>query len=312
MLHIILTILKILGCILLGVLALILALILIVLFVPFKYEMSGKYYGSPEGTVKFTWLFGALKVIGEFKDKNIRARVSFFTRSLLDIPKEPEVSQETPEDDFSELEELFEEMQSGQETIVPDDQKPSEPVKTKDKPVVSKEEPVRKEPDTLKKEKIKTSREKIEEKPESSSETWMDKIDHTLQKLKQKLESLSKNKEKISRFINAECTQNSIRFAKKALWSVFMYIRPKKISGYLHFGLGRPSDTGKVLGYASIFYALYGESVVLNPDFEQEIIEGDLYIKGSIPLYIFVYWGLRSLLNKDIRNLVKYIRNMKG
>ena len=43
MLHIILLILKILGCIILGILALLLAAVLIVLFVPFKYELSAAY-----------------------------------------------------------------------------------------------------------------------------------------------------------------------------------------------------------------------------------------------------------------------------
>ena len=76
MIHIILLILKILGCIILGILALILAAVLIVLFVPFKYELSAAYSGEPEAEGKLSWLFGALKVRGSFKDKKLRARAS--------------------------------------------------------------------------------------------------------------------------------------------------------------------------------------------------------------------------------------------
>ena len=76
MLHIILLILKILGCIILGILALLLAAVLIVLFVPFKYELSAAYDGNPEASGKLSWLFGTIRVWGEFKDKKLRARAS--------------------------------------------------------------------------------------------------------------------------------------------------------------------------------------------------------------------------------------------
>ena len=78
MLHIILLILKILGCIILGILALLLAAVLIVLFVPFKYELSAAYDGQPEASGKLSWLFGAMKVQGEFKDQSFHFMVSYF------------------------------------------------------------------------------------------------------------------------------------------------------------------------------------------------------------------------------------------
>ena len=48
MVHIILLILKILGCIILGILALLLAALLVALFVPFRYELSAVYDGKSE------------------------------------------------------------------------------------------------------------------------------------------------------------------------------------------------------------------------------------------------------------------------
>ena len=103
MLHIILLILKILGCIILGILALLLAAVLIVLFVPFKYELSAAYDGNPEASGKLSWLLGAIRVWGEFKDKKLRARASVLWFRIFnmdetadtqtnDVPEETEKS----------------------------------------------------------------------------------------------------------------------------------------------------------------------------------------------------------------------------
>ena len=108
MLHIILLILKILGCIILGILALLLAAVLIALFVPFKYELSAAYDGQPEASGKLSWLFGAMKVQGEFKDKKLWARASILWFRIFsmgetadaqtdDVPEETEKSSASAE-----------------------------------------------------------------------------------------------------------------------------------------------------------------------------------------------------------------------
>ena len=98
-LHIILLILKIVGYILLGIIGLLLALMLIVLFVPVCYELSGKYDDDPEAEGKVSWLFGALKVQGGFKEKKLRARVNFLWFRLFDTEKRdsPEEAEAIPD-----------------------------------------------------------------------------------------------------------------------------------------------------------------------------------------------------------------------
>ena len=114
------------------------------------------------------------------------------------------------------------------------------------------------------------------------------------------------------KFWNADFTQGSIAFGKKAAASLLRHVLPKKAAGHVHFGFDKPADTGKILGYASMLYAWYGDSLTLQPDFDRAVLEGNIDIRGSIRLYIFLYWGLRGILNKDLRKLIKFIKHFKG
>ena len=56
-----LTILKILGIVLASLLGLIILILLLVLYAPVRYRLSGAYNGDVDGTVKVRWLFAGIK-----------------------------------------------------------------------------------------------------------------------------------------------------------------------------------------------------------------------------------------------------------
>ena len=344
MIHIILLILKILGCIILGILALLLAALLIVLFVPFRYELSAAYDGAPEAFGKLSWLFGALRVRGSFKDKKLQARASVLwfrvfsmggetAEAAGDAEKAADDTAEILEEDFDSVLEVPENIpESGtasDKPVSPDLNNPISPEasaepespassKTLGEPghTASSQAPVETGIKSLPKPKKKAKKEK---KPKPKKPGLGERLSKFFERLKKKISSAEKQYEKLvykkellERFWNAEFTQRSIVFAKKALFSILRHLRPKDLSGNIHFGFDKPSDTGKVLGYASILYAWYGNSLKLYPDFEKTALDGDIHIQGSVRLYIFLYWGLRGLLNKDLRKLLKYIKHYKG
>ena len=350
MLHIILLILKILGCILLALLGLLLIILLIVLFVPIKYDISGSYYNSPNAAAKVTWLFGIIKANAEFKEKQFRIQVKLLWKTLFDTQKEktsedvftenideqallddPVITEfEQSSDMTSSTENISSETVISQKNFDPSSQKDADisvPSETKKESLNLKKDSTKEESnDTsvkrrvflkkkkVKKEKIKNNGPKIPitEKMLSIIDRFIDKIDDSLEHIEEKIESLSCKLNKIDRFIHAECTQNSIILVKKMLLSIIKHILPRKANGKIHFGLDKPSSTGKILGYASAFYPLYGKSIQLEPDFENKVIEGELEFRGSIQLYIFAAWLLRAVLCKDIRKLIKYIKHLKG
>lgn len=76
MLHLILVILKVIGFLLLAILILLLLGLLSLLFVPVRYEMSGKKTaGLLEGKVKVSWLFHLVGMAAEYKEKQLGIRL---------------------------------------------------------------------------------------------------------------------------------------------------------------------------------------------------------------------------------------------
>lgn len=323
MLHIILLILKIIGCILLGILGLLLALILIVLFVPFQYELSGSYDDDPEAEGKLSWLFGVLNVRGGFKDKKLRARVNFLWLCLFDTEKKSVPEDEViPDPDLlPEREEEIDDPVDERIEVCSEKTADNPPPVTRIEPPPSeKKEKDNRQDDPIDKKKSSSKKEKAD--PQSSMPEQKESLNEKVQRLfgqaeksidnmRTKWEQLSKKKDMAAKLWNADFVQKSLAFGKKALISILKKIRPRKISGNILFGLGKPSDTGKVLGYASMLYSLYGNSIVLYPDFEKAVFKGDLHVKGSLQLYIFVYWGLRAIMNKNIRKLIACFNHIR-
>lgn len=337
MIHIILLILKILGCIILGILALILAVVLIALFVPFKYELSASYDGEPEAGGKISWLFGALKVRGSFKDKKLHARASILWFRIFsmgeDEAKAADAVHEAAEDAeaaakaeaediMTAAEDAFEEevvergeaaspggespeMSSAGELPAPDE-KPDEEKKPGASPGERQKPKIK--PDEL----PKPNKPPGKEKKSKSKKKPKQKQEGKLSVLRKQYDKLVHTKDMAERFWNADFTQGSIVFGKKAAASLLRHVLPKKVAGHVHFGFDKPADTGKILGYASMLYAWYSDSLTLQPDFDRAVLEGDIDIRGSIRLYIFLYWGLRGILNKDLRKLIKFIKHFKG
>ena len=50
----------------------------------------------------------------------------------------------------------------------------------------------------------------------------------------------------------------------------------------MHFGTSDPALTGELLGGLSILFAMCGQGVRVTPDFEREVLEGELEIKGHL------------------------------
>lgn len=341
MLHIILLILKILGCIILGILALLLAAVLIVLFVPFKYELSASYDRQPEASGKLSWLFGVMKVQGEFKNKKLWARASVLWFRIFsmgetadvqtdDVPEETEKSSASAElsgpTQTESLENAPPENKPPEMESLEPESPPIENLEIKNPAEQSKEnhfeekdseeahfnekaaapEKKRSKPKKVKRAE-KSPKVKAKNKP-----GLFERLEKRFEHISKKYDALMHKKELAERFWNADFTQGSISFGKKAIASLFRHVLPKKVSGKIHFGFDKPSDTGKILGYASMLYAWYGDSLTLQPDFEQAVLEGNIDIRGSLRLYIFLYWGLRGLLNKDLRKLLKFIKHFKS
>lgn len=134
-------------------------------------------------------------------------------------------------------------------------------------------------------------------------------IPEKVEKLKRSAEKLAEKKNSLVELIQDADNQSLFRLLLKQTGGVFRHIRPRKLRLYLHFGFTDPSLTGKLLGYASIFYAYYYKTVDLVPEFQTDtlILEGNLYAKGRIRAGTLLCKGVRLLFNRGCRKMIKRV-----
>lgn len=124
--------------------------------------------------------------------------------------------------------------------------------------------------------------------------------------IRRRIRRLGDRKDAFLEFWNLE----EHRRARGALFSEGKYLwkksRPKKIRGQITFGFSDPSHTGLCMGAVGILCAWYPGQLRIVPDFEREILKGDILVRGRIRCYIFVRILLRIYFNKDIRHMYQH------
>lgn len=66
----------------------------------------------------------------------------------------------------------------------------------------------------------------------------------------------------------------------KSSGGLLKHMAPRSLRGRLHFGTGDPALTGQLLGVFSVLFAMWGKGIAVIPDFEQEVFEGEVAVKG--------------------------------
>ncbi len=112
-------------------------------------------------------------------------------------------------------------------------------------------------------------------------------------------------------FLRDEQVTHTIRELKRTLFSLLRHIGPKKAKGAVTFGLEDPSQTGMILAAASVFFPVYGNKVTLSPNFEEQVLDGELEMKGRIRLGYLVYLGLRLILDREVRGSYHKFKKVK-
>nr|MCR5584248.1 DUF2953 domain-containing protein [Lachnospiraceae bacterium] len=78
--------------------------------------------------------------------------------------------------------------------------------------------------------------------------------------------------------------------------------------GEAEFGFEDPATTGEILGVVSSVYACTGKLLDLKPDFENEVFNCDVRVKGRIRIFTVALIAVLLYFNKDLRKLVKRLR----
>lgn len=311
MLHILLLILKILGIIFLSITALAFLIVGMVLFVPITYQIRAEKRESFQMYAEGGWLFRILSVrysadnAGEWK-QDLRFCVFGFT--ALDFFEEKK-----PKKKRKEKEESKEEHPSSVRRKISDEAKEELPGKKRSYDAEGQAQPELPTIPVLgeeKKERRKSSLlERIRRlffKPVYAIRHICGKIREIIKSLVKNVQNLTERKDTYLEFWNLE----EHRRARSAIYREIRYLwkksRPRRVEGEVRFGFEDPALTGICMGALSVLYAWYPKKFRLLPDFDQEILEGDLLIKGRFQLYAAALIFRRVWFNKDIRHMYEH------
>lgn len=297
MLPILLGILKIAGIVLLVLLGLICVVVFTVLVVPVRYRLSGSYCEAVKANVCVTWLLRAVSVAVTYeKDLDISVRILGFKLFKEKgghgaTASEEETDQLLPQppdeaDTFLEEEpDVWEDLENGPECgDIPHQASRDDSSPRKQK----------------KKDGQKDSG-KAEGKPGLA-----------LDSLKGKWNHLKDQKERLEAFLKDQSNRQTFKLIVRQLKKLIRHMLPTKVQGKAVIGFEDPAATGKVLSGLGLLYAWYGDNIDITPVFDQAVLEVEGSVKGRVRAGTILLCGVRVLLNKNFRRLVRKFMKSGG
>lgn len=299
MLAFILGLLKVIGIVLLIILLLILLLLAIVLFVPIRYKGSGVIDDTEKNVqFKITWLLHALSVkvnyihpekpsviikilgiqIGKKKKKSKKKK---------DKTNNPDLSSELSENNSEKEQnpvdnsggECAEQVQMPQSELTPEHQE------ILDEYIQEKQKP---------------------------KESFREKINKIIDKIKSiynKIKDIFSNIQYYLNVVQEKETKDLLHKVFESLLKILKSIRPRKLIINATIGFDTPDTTGKIYGAYWFMKPVLGEHVDITPDFENKTLEGDFFVKGKITVFVIAINGLKILLNKNLKPVIKKFKD---
>lgn len=349
LLHILLFLLKLIGIVLLVILGLIVLILAIILLTPIRYRIGASKYQTIQAEGKVTWLFRLIEMVfkldtgaEEGKRLHLSFRIAWLKLYDNQKPKEKRIKQKKTRKTKSKPE-----SKQSEKVIQAKPEQPEakvQPIKIEQAAEMKNEMPKAVHPERISSENpgnesaAKCEEKLIEGPKESAVEKILrlaknaankilslirgvfslicsilgipSKIMDGLEKLENFFTKLREKKEAFLAFYNE--THNHQWFT--AFWhrlkKLLLRILPRADRLYLHFGFEDPATTGQVLGGLSILYPVCGEKIELCPEFNEEVLEGEVKFHGCIRLVTLVVFAAKSFLNKQFFAIVKQFKGL--
>lgn len=284
MLHILFLILKIIGIILLVIIGIAIALVGIVLFVPVRYRIKAETTESLKGLrleAKATWLLHLISAFVVYKEKKLdwQVRIAWKKFRVSDVESKQEKSSDVNKKSETMLEQQDTLQKQGSEETPREKSEPQDVPEAK--PKVKKS--------------VKANKKKV---------NWFEKIKCTIKSICDKIK-------KVKDYITDETHLKALLRLKNELVFFLKKIKPDKMKGFVRFGLEDPYNTGIVLAVLSVLYPFYGENFEIYPEFEKEILEGDVFIKGRIHFIHLLLIICKIYFDDNVKVAYKNLKTLK-
>lgn len=329
MLHIIIFILKIIGILLLVILGLILLLVSSVLFVPITYKVRAE---RKDGVIQVRavagWMFRLLSV--HYRLHTSQEPMQLLQGRILGIPvwKPLEPKKEKPK----KAEKKSKEKQSKPKQMEAKQLEQKAEVKSSDKA----KERLKKDMTpgtavaTIPQPELEVSRQEQPQDKQAQTkpprQSILKKLLYAIRRIYGKIIAIGrglfslvvkllhmpeKASETIGTLTDFWNLEENVK-ARESIWRELKFLwkhsRPRKADLTLHFGFEDPSWTGQCMGVLSILNVWYPGRIFLKPEFEQEIFEGTLYIKGHMMLAVPLLSIFRLWRDENVMNMYRRFR----
>lgn len=275
--------LKIIGIVILAIIAFIIFLLCLVLFAAVRYKINLEADGdikSVRGILKVRWILGIVSLTVKYPgDGQVVLRI--FGIPVLGRKKRKKKKK---------VKAVKREAKQEAKTEVRIEEKPAavKPDKTETEKPHTKEQHIKK---PHKKQKRSFFKKFTERK---NKDKKFDKIKPVFDILKD--------------------TQNkgAVDALKNAVICAINHCGPKKFKVNMIIGTGDPCNTGLLFGAFGIIMALIKGEYNISPDFYNKRIEGYMYIKGRIRSAVVLYYILKIYADKDIKRMAGQIKKARS
>lgn len=327
MIHILFMILKALGILLLVLLFLVLLIVCTVLFLPFCYRAQvlkeEEGFACVKASGRVSWLFGAVALTASYEEQKPEAQILLFGASLetwkrrLKKIRRGEASVPRTEENETE---------NAPEAEKTAEQKAPDQKEKQQKVTAQKEQPEQEqEPDAPKKSILERFFGRIEYLPEKllnlasrllqMAFRLLELPFRLLEKLEQKIQAgrrLKRKWESVKKFFRSKMFREALLHAKKEVLYFLKKAAPKKVTGTVRFGFNDPALTGETLGILGMIYGKLPKDLSIQPDFEQEILQGDVRMKGSFQAVTAAGIALRLFRDQNLRKTIRHFKHKEA
>lgn len=294
MLGIFLGILKWLGILLLVLLGLVLTVLLAVLFVPIRYEAEGSFRGELLAKGQISWLWRLFSIQAVYDgDTEVSLRIFGVKPGRKKETAERTEKTETPDPVVAG---------SGKR---PEEEVPLYESRPKAEAPASEKHQGTEEGIKEKVPAAGTKNAKNGQKKKRVRQSLFQKIKVTFQRICGKLKTAEERWQKLMEFLEKEENKNTFRLLKRQVIRFFKHVLPGKVSGTVRFGFEDPYTTGRILTYISPFYGWYGRTIQVIPVFDEQVLDGELSLKGRIRIATLLFIGFQVWRDKNFRTLLK-------
>lgn len=297
---ILLTILKIIGLVLAGIIGLALILVLWILFSPIRYKGRIKYSGKPDIRIKASYLCHIFSGYFILDENGQKADFKIFWKSMLN--RKTKVTSHKHKKKKTKT--------TGTDLIKPD--KPEEFHKAEEPETMKIPENI--SDNVLKKNEIRA---KIppENKPKPKKSIFKklkdvyNKIRNFIKNMSERVHNALDMRDKIISEIDNADNREAVNYGLVLIKKVLKHILPRRHRIYIRFGTGDPASTGQYLGLMYAFGAWLGLNLVVTPDFDDKVIECDIPFRGHISIAVLLWWAVKAYRNKKFMSFIDKIRN---